>query len=330
VPITQLRSHTNGPDWLWFGFLARMHLTMFSAKLKTGKSTALAYLMRALQTGTPFLGHGTQACRTLVVSEEPSVKWEERRDRLQLGDALELMCRPMRAKPTLLEWIGFLTFLQSRVKGKYDLVVFDTIASFAPWRDENDSAEVEATIRPLSLLMEDAGAAVMLVHHIGKSDGREGRAARGSTALSASADILLELRPHTLSDISNRRRVLTGIGRYDETPGRVVAELAPDGSNYVVVAGRGEEAAGELREDVLGRLPAGPPGVTADEMHGRLPTTSRPGLAAVRQSLQQGYENGVWSRSGSGKKGEPFRFWQRASDAVLPSHCALESETESG
>lgn len=276
VPITQLQSRTNGTDWLWFGFLARLHLTLFSAMSKAGKSTLLAHLMRALQAGTPFLGHDTRACRTLVVSEESSPNWIGRRDRLQLGDALTLMCRPMRMKPTHPEWINFLKFLQSRAKENYDLIVFDTISAFAPWRDENDSAEVEAAVRPLNLLMEDAGAAVLMVHHSGKTDGTEARAARGSTALAAASDILLELRRHTPADVSDRRRVLTGLGRFEETPGHLAAELASDGCGYAVVGGRAETAAGELRLGVLGRLPAAPPGLTADELHGQLPKSSRP------------------------------------------------------
>src|SRR5262249_12416766 len=75
-------------------------------------------------------------------------------------------------------------------------------------------------------------AAVRIAHHIEKSDAGEGRAARGSTALAGFVDVMLELRRFRPDCRADRRRVLTGYGRFDEVPGELVIELAADGSGY--------------------------------------------------------------------------------------------------
>jgi hypothetical protein len=84
-----------------------------------------------------------------------------------------------------------------------------TLAAFAPWKSENDSAEVMAAITPLNALTE-AGFAVLLFHHHGKADQSEGRAARGSTALAGAVDVLLEMQRYSHTDLGDRRRAHCG------------------------------------------------------------------------------------------------------------------------
>lgn len=321
VPVTCLKSDTHGTDWLWAGCLARRHLTLFSALSKSGKSTVLAHLLKAVQCGSPFFGRGTRKCRTLVVSEESREKWIERRESLELDESLSLLCRPTRAKLSPREWEGFIEHLLRLSVGAFDVIVFDTISCFAPWRDENASAEVEAAVRPLNRLLEEADAAVMLVHHFGKAGGSEGRAARGSTALTAAADILLELRRLNPKDTSDRRRLLSGYGRFDEIPEQVVVALAPDGSGYLAEGDRVEVAGRELRALISETLPASPPGCTADELHVKMAPNTRPRRGDVMKALQAGANSGAWSRAGTGKKGDPFRFWMGERDSDQPFHC---------
>ena len=48
------------PDWVWQGFLAPGSLTMLAGHPFAGKSRLVSGLLRALETGEPFLGRKTK------------------------------------------------------------------------------------------------------------------------------------------------------------------------------------------------------------------------------------------------------------------------------
>ncbi|HVL13288.1 MAG TPA: AAA family ATPase, partial [Gemmata sp.] len=292
------------------GCVARHHVTLFSALMKSGKSTLVGHLIRALQDGSPFAGWQTQKCRTLVVTEESQAIWRSRRDALGLDDSLAVMCRPMVVKPTFLDWADFLAHVVRCAARRFDLVVIDTLSAFAPWENENSAADVQATLTPLNQLT-DAGLAVLAIHHIGKIDGSEGRAARGSTALAAGVDILLELRRYRPDDRQDRRRVLSGLGRFDEVPDELVIALAEDGSGYTAEGDRKGLAARELCQLILDVLPPDPPGWSTDEVHEGMPKHNRPRRGEVGKALQTGAEAGSWRMAGAGKPNDPRRFWKK-------------------
>jgi len=223
--------------WLWEGCLARGHSSLLSALPKAGKTTLLAYLLRQLQAGDECLGLATKPTRTILVTEESEILWARRRDSLRLDDHLGIISRPFLARPSHAAWQSFVGHLLRVARDqKAALVAFDTIGKFAPWINENDSADVTNALMPLDRLTR-AGHAVLLTHHNGKSDQREGKAIRGSTALTASADILLELRRFRPADSRDCRRVLSGMSRLDGAPNDLLVSLEADGS-YVAEGDR--------------------------------------------------------------------------------------------
>jgi AAA domain/DnaB-like helicase N terminal domain len=306
--VSELSTAGAAVDFLWHGCIAKGHLTLFSALMKAGKTTFLGHMLRALQDGLPFVGRATRQCRTLYVSEESQGLWCGRRDALGLSDQLSLLCRPMFAKPSQAEWSEFIAYVGAQaLERKCDLVVFDTISSFAPWRDENASAEVQAALTPLNQLTQ-FDLAVLLVHHMGKTDGSQGRAARGSTALAGAMDVLLELRRFKDDDRQDRRRVLTGLGRFDEVPDELVVTLEDDGSGYTSEGDRKAMLARELADAVLRVLPDDVPGIRGDELHTLLDEEIRPQRSKLQSILLEGVGAGLWQASGTGKKGDPRRF----------------------
>jgi hypothetical protein len=309
VKITELPEDGSSVEWLWHGCFARRHITLFSALMKSGKTTLSSHLLRALQHGDPFVGRATRQCRTLVVSEESHAIWRERRDTLCLDDHLSVLCRPMIAKPTFADWTDFLTHVEEcATADAVDLVVIDTVSAFAPWKSENDSAEVMGTLTPLNRLTK-AGFAVVLFHHFGKADGTEGRGARGSTALAGAADILLELRRFRPEDLTDRRRVLSGLGRFDEIPEEVVIELKADGTGYTAEGDRKAVAMRDIQALIEEVLPPREPGLSAEEVHKALPSDTRPRRGDVMKALVAGAEQRRWRTAGTGKKLSPRLFW---------------------
>lgn len=227
--MSELRLREANDKWLWHGFLSRGGVTMLSALWKAGKSTLLAHLLRAFDgRSEQFLGLPITAARVLYVSEEHEELWAERRDELNIGDHVGMVCRHFRGRPSPAEWAKFIGELVNVVNEfRFDLVVFDTISKLWPVREENDAGQVEDALMPVWNIT-NTGAALMLVHHNRKSDGKEFTGSRGSGGLPAFCETLVEFRRNS-DDGKDHRRMLTGAGRYRETPDKVLIELLPSG-----------------------------------------------------------------------------------------------------
>lgn len=306
IPATGLSAEGQGTSWVWDGYIAAGSTTLLSALWKVGKTTLLTHLLRARQEGNVFCGRAVASGRTLYVTEESQRRWVERRDQLGLTDAAHFQVRPFRGKPNRGEWLLFLDHLDRQLAaGGYDFVVFDTLSNLWPVRDENDAAQVQEALMPLHRLCE-RGAALLLVHHLRKSDGTEATASRGSGALPAFVDTIVELRRFAPDHAADRRRVLTAVGRWEETPAELVVELT-EADGYAPQGERQDAQAADLRRVIEAALPNGPPGATVDEIKEALPEGSR--RQKLISVLQDGAGKGWWNRTGAGKAGNPFRFW---------------------
>src|SRR5215471_676043 len=208
VPASRLVRADPSAGWLWNGYVHRGEVTLLSALWKAGKTTLLAHLLRALESGGDFCGRRAVPCRVLYVAEESESRWAQRRDAVGIADHVEFLIRPFAGRPQAAEWAGLIAYLKRLTAERgYDVLVCDTLANLWPVRDENDAARVQECLMPLHGLT--ASAALLLVHHIRKSDGPEATAARGSGALSAFVDTILELRRYNAGDRGDHRRVLT-------------------------------------------------------------------------------------------------------------------------
>jgi hypothetical protein len=227
--MSELRVREQNDKWLWHGYVSRGGVTMLSALWKAGKSTLLSHLLRAFDgRSEQFLGLPITASRVLYVSEEHEELWAERRDDLNIGDHVGMVCRPFRGRPSPAEWAAFIGKLVGIVqKHRFDLVVMDTISKLWPVREENDAGQVEDALMPVWAIT-DGGAGLVLVHHNRKSDGKEFTGSRGSGGLPAFCETLIEFR-RASDESKDRKRLLTGGGRYRETPDKLLIELKPEG-----------------------------------------------------------------------------------------------------
>lgn len=222
---SELTAPVKGTDWIWDGYLPRGGITLLSALWKAGKTTLLAHLLRSLGTDGSFLGRTIHASRVLYVSEEGEQHWVRRRDDLSIGDNAGFYLQPFAAKPNPADWIAFVNNLKADVEEhRFDLVIFDTLAKLWPVVEENDAGSVDAALMPLWNITK-SGAGVLLIHHLRKSGGAEYTASRGSGALSAFPDILIELTRFDAMNARDRKRTLRAKGRYEETPDEIIIEL---------------------------------------------------------------------------------------------------------
>jgi hypothetical protein len=245
--------------------------------------------------------------KVLYVTEESEGRWAERRDQLELADNVRFLIRPFGSKPDWQRWGEFLAYLEALQKADpADLIVFDTLSNLWPVRDENDAPQVQAALMPLHRITEKA--ALQLVHHNRKGDGKEATAARGSGALMAFVDTIMEFRRYDAANHKDKRRVLTGYGRYDETPAELVVELAPDG--YVAQGDRQQVRSRDTVSVLLGVLPRTAPGLTAKQIEDAWPDGTSPRHQDLLNALHHGADSGVWVREGEGVRGDPYRFWK--------------------
>ena len=312
ILASQLQTTGDEADWIWDGILAHGSLTLLSAIPKSGKTTLLSLLLKALGTGGTFCGQEVRPAKVLVISEESQALWANRRDRLGLADHVQFYtreCAPYFGKPTHAEWGRFIKYLAGVVESEgIDVVVFDTVFHFWPATDENASAEVMKSLTLLQRLTA-AGAAVLLIAHVRKSDGGQGTATRGSGALPGVVDVIMELRRHDPSRDKDRRRDIVTYGRYSCTPPELVIELAEDGLSYLALGDK-EAATKAGRSAIIeGLLPSESPGLTPDEVHDKWPGI-KPGKRTVEEDLKELLASGRCCRSGEGKRGSPYRYYK--------------------
>jgi len=297
VPVT---------SWFWHGLLAPGKITLFTSLWKSGKTTLLAHFLGHRRRGRDFFGLATTPGATIVVSEEPKDLWPMRRRRLGIGSEVGVMQRPFQGLPTLAE-IRDLNqqILGLKAEHGVDLVVFDPLAAFLPARTENNAEVVLAALAPFVELTE-AGLAVLLPHHPTKGDPALGQAARGSGALMAAVDIVLEMR-HPGGNPWTRRRKLFGWSRHDETPREMLIELSPDGRTYerLVDAGDDFHEHWDLIRIVLreSREP-----LTRQEIRAAWPVQRKPDSTSLWRWLDRAVEHALCVRTGKGTKTEPYRF----------------------
>lgn len=293
-------------SWVWEGYLASGFVTLLTGLWKAGKTTLEAHLIQAMGEG------GELACSVsrggvLVVAEEGQALWARRRDDLGIGDHAEFDVQPFLGRPSTELWGSYVSHVARLVRSRrYQAVIFDTLASVSPISDENDAARMMAVLTPLRAITE-AGAAVLLVHHPRKGDAGEGQASRGSGALPAFVDIVIELRRFDAKNRDDTRRTLTAYSRFDDTPRELVIELTQEGYR---ACGTKSDASRQDRLKVLEAiLVHRSPGLTVAEIHGVWPEGPRcPSLRTIGKDLKAGACRGLWQVTGSGHKGDPLRY----------------------
>jgi hypothetical protein len=215
-----------GPRWILDGYVARGAITLFAGAAKTGKSTWLMGLLRALRVGDSFCGRNADSTSVIyLIEEEPTtllqragafglalghVRWLTAEHALQLGS-----------------WqASIASALAEAASVGAGLLVID---SFAHWANldaeqENDAAVVTGLLRDLRRATGN-GLAVLVVHHLG-GGGRP----RGSTAFEAEVDIVCEFKPRGGKDSTQRQLAVKS--RFPGTSCERVIELDLDTYTY--------------------------------------------------------------------------------------------------
>jgi len=296
-------------DWLWQGFLLPGAVTLLTSLWKSGKTTLLSVLLSRLKTGGELAGLPLRAGRAVVVSEESPELWWERGRTLALDGHVQWFCKPYQGQPTVQQWHDLLAQIgRMHDRAPVDLLAIDPLASLAALRTENDSAEMLKALAPLQRLTT-RGVSVLLCHHPRKGPVVAGQAARGSGALPACADILLEMQAVNRRNPKDRCRRLRAYSRYPATPPSWVIEWTEDGTDYRGL-GPSAEPSFEAGWPVLQALLAEAEGpLTRRSILRAWPSSAAaPAGQTLWKWLTRTVREGLVLQHGSGTRREPYRY----------------------
>jgi hypothetical protein len=240
--------------WVVGGMVAVGCITELDGKAKlAGKTTFLAFMVKAKLVGHTFLGYATEAGPVVWLTEEGSPTF---RETLALAGLLERddLHILTREDTFATEWpdVANEAWRYAKWVGA-NMLVIDTLPSFARLRGdaENDSGAAAAAMEPLQMAAAD-GVGVMVTRHDRRAGGEVGESGRGSTAFTGAVDIVLHIARLGGEGRENARQ-LDGIGRLREIPDRLVIELSGEG--YRAVGTEGDLKRQEARELLLEHLP---------------------------------------------------------------------------
>jgi hypothetical protein len=295
--------------WLWHGYLAPRSVTLWTSRSKAGKTTLLAVLLARRVTGSVLADRAVTPGKSVVVSEESQALWNGRR-RLDFGHHTCFFCRPFRGKPSAAEWLALIDCLgEMRDRDGVDLAVIDPLAHFLPGRGENHAALMLEALTPLQRLTE-RDMAVLLLHHPSKARGAEGEAARGSGALPAFADIIVEMGYRASRAGGDRRRLLRGYSRYDQTPRELVIELNREGTDYAALGDAEQDELKDHWEQLRLVLAQARGKLTRREIIEQWADEGHPPPETnLRRWLEAALDRGVVRCEGAGTRQSPLRYW---------------------
>jgi hypothetical protein len=315
--------------WVWQDYIAEGDVAIVAAYPKIGKSTFFYPLALSVARGAAFLERATSKGGVLVLAIE-----EHQRDinkRLQkLGlQSTDLISVHYGMVPNTSA--GRQEIRRVVREKKIALVFIDSLAAFWNIKSEIDNAEIQSKLDPLREIARDENVAICLIHHESKSGGRDskgnhtgdGKSIRGGGGILGAVDqaITLSKAPGN----TPKRRVLSTVGRRSESPRELTIELwgetalsnpEPYGFNVV---GTAEQITKQGIQDAVKEI-------LTDEwqpIKGILKESVQSN-DATRKALEGLFAAGKAERSGTGKKGDGFRY--RLPQPALASE---NSQTES-
>jgi RecA-family ATPase len=205
TPLREITRADPNEQWQIEGLIKAGNLVILSARPKTAKSIVALNIAACIATGKPFLNRSTTQGRALFVAWERHDLTVQRAFEMGLDACEDFMiwdkCRfGVAPRVDALDW-----WREFIVANNIRLVVFDTLAHFL--RPELDKVRnalnaydyIGSVLERVAQIANETGCTFVLIHHDRKGEGdTDEQRVLGTTALTAAADVVLQLQP--LSD----------------------------------------------------------------------------------------------------------------------------------
>ncbi len=270
--------------------------SIVAAKPKIGKSTLARNLAVCISIGAPFFARATKQGKVLYLCLEE--KRTEVADHFRrMGASGSSIIIHTGATPQ-----DVITALNDAIEAHSPgLVIIDPLSRFIRVADFSSYGDVTIALEPLIDLARNSKCQthIMALHHNGKSgDLREnGDALLGSTAFFGMVDTLITMRKR------EKVRTVESTQRYGEDLPETIVHLDPI-TGVVDAAGDMKEfSLNERKKAVLESIGTDPQSVAAIK---ELVGGTNAGLTS--KAVLSLFEEGKLTRSGKGKKGDPFLY----------------------
>lgn len=187
--------------WLFYGVMPQVGVGVIVAPSQAGKTFLMLEAARCGATGKPFFGvEADERFATLFVFGGTEGSGLPQR-LAALGEDAPLpiagtVCGNLADRDALTDLLADLKAKAAEVLATHGvpvkLVVLETLAASGLLADENSNSEASRAMTNLAHLGRHLGAFVMTSHHPAK----DGRGARGASAIPSSADYVLEISRH--------------------------------------------------------------------------------------------------------------------------------------
>lgn len=308
--------------WVARPWVSAGTITEITGKIKNaGKTTFTAAMVRAVVTGSEFIGESTTQGKVVYLTEQPDTSFSVALRQAGLADSDDVLILSWKDTRRT-NWPLVVALAAEKAKAERAvMLVVDTLPQFAGLTGdaENNAGAALGAMEPLQAVAAD-GLAVVVVRHDRKSGGDVGDSGRGSSAFGGAVDVVLSIR--RVDGKRPNARVIHALSRFPETPETAVVELrradssAPDepteGPDEYVLVGEETAIIAEITAAaVLEHLPAGEDeAITGTELAAAIGATGGK-RTTLYEVLGHLHDQGQLGRNGAGKKGDPFRWWIR-------------------
>ena len=293
-------------QWIVKGLAAKGSITELGAKVKAGKTTLLLAMVRAILDGEQFLGLPTRRTPVVYLTEQPEVSFRQAMERANLlgrPDFLLLTFGDTGGLP----WPQIVAEAVAECQRVgSSLLIVDTLSQFAGLTGdkENNAGDALEAMGPLQSAAAQ-GVGSLITRHERKSGGEVGDSGRGSSAFAGAVDIVLSLR-RPEGNAEKTRRLLQSLSRFAETPNDLLVDLQE--GKYVALGNTGETVFIDAKKAIVASAPrTEPEALDLQAMVTAAEVTRRTAQRAIDELV----EDGMLSRIGKGKRGDPFKYFLR-------------------
>lgn len=228
--------------------------TLLAAREKSGKSTLTGFMSACVTHGADFLGEPCEKGKVLIIGLEEYI-----------GDTARRLAQ-FGADENMVEIVTFFvgnpTDRPAELRAHVEavgpkLVIVDSLIAYSEnmLTDANNATQTQLIVSGLTSIAHDTGAALVIIHHARKSDGKY----RDSSAIGGAVDIIAEVYPPDEEGDPTLRRV--------RPKGRVTArevDFRFTGEGYILADPNGPQKA-PLEQRIAAVL-RDRPGISANDV----------------------------------------------------------------
>jgi hypothetical protein len=179
------------PQWLVENYLVENTLAAMIAEFESFKSFICMGIAGAIANGLRWYGWKTQKRPVLIVSGEGSGGLKARVMGWETHFDSPMNCFFLPEAVQMLDFSAVVAFVEAvrDLPEPPGLIVLDTVARCLVGGDENSAKDMGLFVAGADYIRKETGAAVLLVHHVGKNGDT-----RGSTALPGAVETIIRVR----------------------------------------------------------------------------------------------------------------------------------------